>query len=153
MAIKFLSDLLLIFFFSDFTTFNGDLTCASLDRIPHPILCRWRREMDDHSSFLLLGNNFHVVVYCDDSHWKRKTRTTRKAHKVQCMSYISYFYCRCRRTKRWELSALMMIEGLFLLPASIQAQIIVKGIRGNEAATINTVRKKPLRHSCDFDCD
>ena len=32
-------------------------------------------------------------------------------------------------------SALMPIEGLFLLPASIQAQIIVKGIRRNETAT------------------
>ena len=45
--------------------------------------------------------------------------------------------------------ALMPIEGLFLLPASIQAQIIVKGIRRNETATIETVRKKPLRHGCD----
>ena len=34
-------------------------------------------------------------------------------------------------------SALMPIEGLFLLPASIQAQIIVKGIRRNETATID----------------
>ena len=46
-------------------------------------------------------------------------------------------------------SALMLIEGLFLLPALAQAQIIVKGIRRNETATIETVRKKPLRHgSC-----
>ena len=37
-------------------------------------------------------------------------------------------------------------EGFFLLPASIQAQIIVKGIRINETATIKTVRKKPLRN-------
>ena len=43
-------------------------------------------------------------------------------------------------------SALMPIEGLFLLPASIQAQIIVKGICRNETATIKTVRKKPWRH-------
>ena len=45
-------------------------------------------------------------------------------------------------------SALMSIEGLFLLLAiaSIQAQIIVKGIRRNEKATIKTVRKRPLRH-------
>ena len=43
-------------------------------------------------------------------------------------------------------SALMPIEGLFLLLASIQAQIIVKEIRRNETATIKTVRKKPLRH-------
>ena len=43
-------------------------------------------------------------------------------------------------------SALMPIEGLFLLLASIQARIIVKGIRRNEKATIKTVRKKPLRH-------
>ena len=46
-------------------------------------------------------------------------------------------------------SALMPIEGLFLLPASIQAQIIVKEIRRNETATMETVRKKPLRHGCD----
>ena len=43
-------------------------------------------------------------------------------------------------------SALMPIEGLFLLLASIQAQIIVKGISRNETATIKTVRKKLLRH-------
>ena len=42
-------------------------------------------------------------------------------------------------------SALMPIEGSFLPPASIQAQIIVKGIRRNKTATIKTVRKKPLR--------
>ena len=41
-------------------------------------------------------------------------------------------------------SALMPIECLFLLLASIQ--IIVKGIRRNETAAIKTVRKKPLRH-------
>ena len=47
-------------------------------------------------------------------------------------------------------SAFMPIEGLFLLPASIQAQIIVKGIRRNETATIiETVSKKPLRHGRD----
>ena len=46
-------------------------------------------------------------------------------------------------------SAFMPIEVLFLLPASIQAQIIVKGIRGNETATIETVREKPLRHVTD----
>ena len=34
-------------------------------------------------------------------------------------------------------SALMPIEGLFLLPASIQAQIIVKGIGRNETATMD----------------
>ena len=43
-------------------------------------------------------------------------------------------------------SALMRIEGLFLLLASIQTQIIVKGIRRNETATIKTVRNKPFRH-------
>ena len=43
-------------------------------------------------------------------------------------------------------SALMPIEGLFLLLASIHAQITVKGIRRNETAPIKTVRKKPLRH-------
>ena len=41
---------------------------------------------------------------------------------------------------------LMPIKGLFLLPASIQAQIIVKRIRRNETATIKTTRKKPLRN-------
>ena len=46
-------------------------------------------------------------------------------------------------------SALMPIEGLFLLPASIQAQLIVKGIRRNETATMETLRNKPLRHGCD----
>ena len=46
-------------------------------------------------------------------------------------------------------SALMPIEGLFLLPASIHAQLIVKGIRRNETATIETLRNKPLRHGCD----
>ena len=43
----------------------------------------------------------------------------------------------------------MPIEGLFLLPVPIQAQIVVKGIGRNEIATINTVRKKPWRHGCD----
>ena len=43
-------------------------------------------------------------------------------------------------------SALMPIEGLFLLLAAIQAQVIVKGIRRNETATIKTTRKKPLRN-------
>ena len=42
------------------------------------------------------------------------------------------------------------IEGLFLLLASIQAQMIVKGIRRNETATIKTVRKKPLKHWCEI---
>ena len=46
-------------------------------------------------------------------------------------------------------SAFMAIEGLFLLPASIQAQIIVKGIRRNETETIETIGKNPLRHGCD----
>ena len=56
-----------------------------------------------------------------------------------------YFYCRWLEDQKMG-SALMPIEGLFLLLASIQAQIIVKGIRRNETATIKTVRKKPLRH-------
>ena len=43
-------------------------------------------------------------------------------------------------------TALMPIEVFFLLPASIQVQMIVKGIRRNETATIKTVKKKPLRH-------
>ena len=36
------------------------------------------------------------------------------------------------------------------LPASVQAQVILKGIRRNETARIKTVRKKPLRHRCDW---
>ena len=46
-------------------------------------------------------------------------------------------------------SALMPIEGLFLPPASIQARIIVKGIRTNETGAIKAVRKKPMKHCCD----
>ena len=42
----------------------------------------------------------------------------------------------------------MPVERLFLPPAFIQAQIIVKGIRRNGTATIDYVRKKPLRHGC-----
>ena len=41
-------------------------------------------------------------------------------------------------------SALMPMEGLFLLPASLQAQIIVKGIRRNETATIKTRKKETI---------
>ena len=59
--------------------------------------------------------------------------------------FWSYFYCHWPEDQKMG-SALMPIEGLFLLPASIQAQIIVKGIRRNETATIKTARKKPLRH-------
>ena len=39
---------------------------------------------------------------------------------------------------------LMPIEGLFLLSASIQAQIIVKGIRRNETATIRLYKKETI---------
>ena len=46
-------------------------------------------------------------------------------------------------------STLMQIEGLFLLPASKQAQIIVKAMRRNETATLKTVKKKPLRRGRD----
>ena len=56
-----------------------------------------------------------------------------------------YFYCRWPEDQKMG-SALMPIEGLFLLPACIQAQVIVKGIRRNEKAIIKTVTKKPLRH-------
>ena len=42
-------------------------------------------------------------------------------------------------------SALMPIEGLFLLPASTQARIILKRIRRNKVS----VRKKQLRHGYD----
>ena len=59
-----------------------------------------------------------------------------------------YFYCRWLEDQKIG-STLMPIEGLFLLLASIRAQIIVKGIRRNETAKIETVRKKPLRHGCD----
>ena len=61
--------------------------------------------------------------------------------------FWSYF-CRWPEDQKMG-SAFMPIEGLFLLLASIQAQVIVKGIRRNETATTETVRKKPLRHGCD----
>jgi len=41
---------------------------------------------------------------------------------------------------------LMTIEGFSLLPASIQAQVIVKGIRRIKTATIETLMR--LRKSC-----
>ena len=56
-----------------------------------------------------------------------------------------YFYCRWLGDQKMG-GALMPIEGLILLLASIQAQIIVRGIRRNETAIIKTRRKKPLRH-------
>ena len=56
-----------------------------------------------------------------------------------------YFNCRWLEDQKMG-SALMTTEGLFLLLASIQAQIIVKGVRKNETATIKTVRMKLLRH-------
>ena len=62
--------------------------------------------------------------------------------------FLRYCYCRWPEDQKME-SALMPIEGLSLLPTSIQAQVIVKGIRRNETATIKAVRKKPLRHWCD----
>ena len=53
-----------------------------------------------------------------------------------------YFYCRWPEDQEIG-STLMPIEGLFLLLASIQAgQIIVKGIRRNKTATIETVTGK-----------
>ena len=66
--------------------------------------------------------------------------------------FLRYFHCRWPEDQNIG-STLMPIEGLFLLLVSIQAQIIVKGIRRNETATIKTVRKKPLtlmwlRRSC-----
>ena len=66
------------------------------------------------------------------------------------LDFLALFYC-CWPEDQKMGSALMPIEGLFLLLASIQAQIIVKGIRRNETATIKTVRKKPLRHGCDWE--
>ena len=63
--------------------------------------------------------------------------------------FWGYFYSRSPADQKIA-STLMPTEGLFLLLASIQAQIIVKGIRRNETATIKTVRKKPLRHWCDW---
>ena len=67
----------------------------------------------------------------------------------QNLDFWRYFYCRWPEDQKIG-STLMPIEGLFLLLASIQAQLIVKGIRRNETATIKTVRKKPLRHWCDW---
>ena len=63
--------------------------------------------------------------------------------------FYRYFYY-CWLENQMMGSALMSIEGLFLPPASMQAQIIVKGIRRNETATIKTERNKPLRHWCDW---
>ena len=60
-----------------------------------------------------------------------------------------YFYCRWPEDQKTG-SAFMPIEVLFLLLASIQAQIIVKGICRNDTATLETVRKKPLRRGCDW---
>ena len=60
-----------------------------------------------------------------------------------------YFYFRWPEDQKIG-STLMPIDGLFLLLASIQAQIIVEGTRRNKTATIKTVRKKPLRRSCDW---
>ena len=58
------------------------------------------------------------------------------------------FYCHWLEDQKMGIAS-MPIESLFLLPASIQAQIIVKGICKNETATVETVRKKPLRYGCD----
>ena len=64
--------------------------------------------------------------------------------------FLELPYCRWPEDQKTG-SPLMPIEGfLFLLPASIQAQIIVKGIRRNETAAIETIRKKPLRHGSDW---
>ena len=55
--------------------------------------------------------------------------------------FLELFYCRWLEDQKTG-SPLMLIDGfLFLLPASIQAQIIVKGIRRNKTAAIETVRK------------
>ena len=59
--------------------------------------------------------------------------------------FYHYFYC-CWLENQMMGSALIS----FLPAASIQAQIIVKGIRRNGTATIETVRRKPLRHWCDW---
>ena len=63
--------------------------------------------------------------------------------------FLALIYCRWPQDRKMG-SALMPIEGLILLPASKQAQLIVEGIRRNETATIETLRKKPLRHWCDW---
>ena len=49
-----------------------------------------------------------------------------------------YFHCRWLEDQE-KGSALMPVEGLFLPPASIQAQIVVKGISRNVTATIKTM--------------
>ena len=66
-----------------------------------------------------------------------------------------YFYCRWPEDQNmW--SALITLwslwcDGRLISSASfIQAQLIVKGKRRNETATIKTVSKKPLRHWCDW---
>ena len=45
-------------------------------------------------------------------------------------------------------SALMPTEGLFFSTSFHTRYEIVKGIRRNETAAIETVRKKLLRHGC-----
>ena len=61
-----------------------------------------------------------------------------------------YFYGRWPEDQKMG-STLMPIEGLFrLLASKLQAQIVVKGICRNETATIKAVRKKALRHWCDW---
>ena len=59
-----------------------------------------------------------------------------------------YFHCRWPEDQKMG-SALRLRAYFFCQPPLIQAQIIVKGIRRNETATIETVRKKPLIHGCD----
>ena len=61
--------------------------------------------------------------------------------------FWSYFYCRWPENQKMG-SAFTPIEGLFLLPASIQAQIIVKGIRRNDSN--NRDCKKETIETCDW---
>ena len=48
------------------------------------------------------------------------------------------FHCLWQEDQE-KASTLISVEGLFLPPASIQAQLIVKGIRRNGTATIKTI--------------
>ena len=61
--------------------------------------------------------------------------------------FLALPYCRWPEDQKIG-SALVPIDGLFLLPASIQAQIIVKAIRINETATIETL-KTIETYGCD----
>ena len=106
-------------------TLKTESVCISLGRVQY---------------YTKTSQDYRSMIYC--SRWA-------SIWAKSGMFWHGYFYCRWPEDQNMR-SALMPIEGLLLLLASIQAQIIVKGIRKNETAIIKTVRKKPLRHWCDW---